>query len=117
MDGRDYVRAIQLRTGNLPTAGMPSNLVEKRKYRARCNKTESMSHVLQQCPSVHWERIRRHNEIAKKIANHNKKADRTLEVGMIIDIQVCWNGDISLNEANQRKANTYNNEKFITAFK
>lgn len=43
-----------LRTANLPTMGLPSNPPEQRSCRAGCNKVESISHVLQGCPSTHW---------------------------------------------------------------
>lgn len=136
--GKDYVRAIHLRTGNLPTAGMMSNPIESRKCRAGCAKSETICHVLQNCPSTHWERIRRHNEIMKKIANqaktitskvdlepHVRHPDGTLfkpdiiahtnNKAYIIDVQVCWEGDISLDESNLRKQNVYNNGKFKEA--
>lgn len=45
--GRDFVRAVQLRTANLPTAGIMSNPPDRRRCRAGCNKVESLSHVLQ----------------------------------------------------------------------
>lgn len=135
--GKDYVRAIHLRTSNLPTAGLMSNQIENRRCRAGCAKSETICHVLQNCPSTHWERIRRH-EIVKKVANqaktvassmalepHVRHSDGTLfkpdiiaqinNTAHIIDIQVCWEGDLSLDESNLRKKNTYNNSKFREA--
>lgn len=96
--------------------------------------------MLQGCPATHWPRIRRHNEIAKKLGNHCKlrgwevasephirHADGTLfkpdlvvvrgNEAIISDVQVCWEGDISLAEANERKRLVYDNHKFKEAFK
>lgn len=70
--GRDFVRAVQLRSGNLPTAAIPSNPPDKHQCRAGCTKQETICHVLQGCPATHWPRIKRHNEIAQKINNHCK---------------------------------------------
>lgn len=65
--GRDFVKAVQLRSNNLPVAGLPSNPVHLRGCRAGCQKQETISHVLQNCPATHFERIRRHNEVVHKI--------------------------------------------------
>lgn len=135
--GRDYVRALQLRSGNLPTAAIPSNPSDQRNCRAGCNKKETICHVLQDCPATHWPRIRRHNEITKKIAGHCKRmkwpteldphvrrADGTLfkpdllihkspSTIIICGIQVCWEGDLTLQQSHDRKKATYNTSKFI----
>lgn len=66
--GRDYTRAVQLRTANLLTAGLPSNPLDQRQCQAGCNKIESLScHVLQGCKATPWDRITRHNHIVKKM--------------------------------------------------
>lgn len=67
--GWDYTRAIKLKCNMLPTLGIPSNPPAKRRCRGGCQKTESVSHVLQQCPVAHWKRINRHD----RICNHIKK--------------------------------------------
>ncbi|CAG9825829.1 unnamed protein product [Phaedon cochleariae] len=38
---------------------------------------ESLSHALQQCPATHWERIRRHNKVVKKVAGLRRKKQWT----------------------------------------
>lgn len=136
--GRDYVRAIQLRSANLPTAGIPSNPPEQQRCRAGCAKRETICHVLQGCPATHWPRIRRHNEVVRKIGDHCKTKkwktelephirhpDGTLfkpdlvihKPNMVIvsDVQVCWEGDVSLAVAHERKRATYNTPKFLEA--
>lgn len=137
--GRDYVRAIHLRANCLPTAGIPSNPIEKQKCRGGCNRKETLSHVLQGCPQTHYDRIRRHNEIVNKIANHTRgrnlatetephvrhqdgtlfKPDLAIHIGkdeiLICDIQVSWDEGDSLQTAWARKERTYNNNKFIEA--
>lgn len=138
--GKDYIKAVQLRTANLPTAGMASNPRESQSCRAGCNKRETICHVLQSCPATHWPRIRRHNEIAKKIVTHCRKQnwqtedephirhpDGTLfkpdiiihreEITVVADVQVCWEGETSLVAAHERKRAVYNNNKFIEDLK
>lgn len=76
---------------------------------------ESLSHVLQGCPVTHFERIRRYDEIVKKVARHSRRRGWTVEVeprvyhpdrqlykpdlvihqprGLtVVDVQVCWEG-------------------------
>lgn len=64
--GKDYFNSLS-------TVGIPSNPPEQRRCRAGFNKIESLSHVLQQCPNTHWQRISRHNEIARKIERHCRR--------------------------------------------
>lgn len=96
--------------------------------------------MLQGCPATHWPRIKRHNEIAKKIGDHckNRKwltecephirhADGTLykpdliihkpNSVVVTDVQVCWEGEVSLSAAHERKRAIYNSAKFIDALK
>lgn len=138
--GRDFVRAIQTRTANLPTAAIPSNPPEQQNCRAGCNKKETLCHVLQGCPVTHWPRIRRHNEIAKKIASHCRskewaveeephirhpdgtlfKPDLLVHQGndiIVADVQVCWEGEITLGQAHERKRGVYQNNKFCEALR
>lgn len=135
--GRDYVRAVQLRSNNLPTVGLPYNPQQNRFCRAGCNKIESISHVLQQCPLTHHERIRRHNEIARKVANfvrprhqvdeepHVRHTDGTLfkpdlaihmpsEV-LIVDVGVNWEGNVTLARSHSAKKAVYDNVRFREA--
>lgn len=78
--GCDFVKAVQLRSNNLPVDGIPSNPTHLRGCRAGCQKMESISHVLQNCPANHFERIRRHNEIVRKIASHCLRNNWVTEV-------------------------------------
>lgn len=71
--GRDFVRAVQVRSHNLPTAALPYTPAAQRSCRGGCQKPETISHVLQSCPITHWQRIRRHDEIARKLANFTTK--------------------------------------------
>lgn len=136
--GRDYVRAVQLRTNNLATVGLPSNPVENRKCRGGCNKVETLCHVLQGCRVSHWPRVQRHNEAAKKVAKHCRdsgwevleephvrhrdgtlyKPDIVLDKGsdiVICDVQVSWEGDLSWETVYKNKKEVYDNNKFKEA--
>ncbi|KAH0821028.1 hypothetical protein GEV33_001763 [Tenebrio molitor] len=64
--GKNFVRAAQLRTANLPTRAISSAPIRQRRCRGGCAVDESLSHVLQTCPITHWERIQRHDEIAEE---------------------------------------------------
>lgn len=70
--GKDFVKAVHLRTNNLATKGLPYVPAHERGCRAGCAKIESISHILQNCPATHWERIRRHNNVVKRIAEHTR---------------------------------------------
>lgn len=137
--GKDYIKAIQLRNNNLPTAALPSNPAEARTCRAGCNKKESLSHVIQQCPVTHWPRINRHNEVAKKIARycrnsglevleepHVRHDDGTLykpdlaiwtspNTIEIVDVGVNWEGNVPLDQTRIAKKNVYDHRKFREA--
>ncbi|XP_017768902.1 PREDICTED: uncharacterized protein LOC108557038, partial [Nicrophorus vespilloides] len=137
--GRDYVRAIQLRNGNLPTRGIPSNPPEHRRCRAGCTVNESLCHVLQACPLTHGVRIARHNEICAKLADHCRrrgwvveeephvrhmdgrlyKPDLAIRTGpdrlTVCDVQVSWSGDRGLDQAWTDKQLKYDNEHFRAA--
>lgn len=130
---------VQLRANALPTRGIPSNPQDQRLCRGGCNRSESLSHVLQGCPVVHFERIRRHNEISHKVAEfcrhkhleveeepHIRHPDGTLfkpdlaihlgaDTTIISDVQVSWETADSLPIAWERKKSIYNNGKFIEA--
>lgn len=137
--GRDYVRAIHLKANCLPTVGIPSNPVEQRKCRGGCNRNETLSHVLQGCSQTHYDRIRRHNEIVNKIAQHTKQKGLATEVEphirhkdgtlfkpdiavhrnpntvIICDVQVSWDSPDALQTSWARKERAYNNQKFLEA--
>lgn len=135
--GRDYVKAIHLRLNVLPTVGIPSNPIEQRRCRSGCNKVETLAHVIQQCPNTHWQRISRHNEIAKKIERHCRerwevvaephvrhqdgtlfKPDLAITQGesiIVCDIGVNWEGTQSLEESHGNKKRVYDNAKFREA--
>lgn len=78
--GRDFVRAVQLRTANLATKSLPYIPAGERRCRAGCNKIESLAHVLQACPVTHHEHIKRHNSIVAKVARHCRRRGWTTEV-------------------------------------
>lgn len=49
--GRDYIKAIQLRTANLPTQGIASNPPEQQQCRAGCPERETICRMLTNCSS------------------------------------------------------------------
>lgn len=66
---RDYIRAIKLRANMLPTHGLPYVPAEMRRCRRGCDRVQSLSHVLQKCPTTHYSRINRHNGIVQLLKN------------------------------------------------
>lgn len=137
--GRDFVRAIQLRTDNLPTAGIMSNRPDQRRCRGcqQCN--ETLCHVLQSCRVTHWPRIHRHNEIARKISRHCKKKKWNVENEphvrhpdgqlykpdlavhktdgqlVITDVQISWEAPRPLAQSWENKRLVYDNIHFREA--
>lgn len=76
--GRDYVKAVQLRCGLLPTRGAP--YIKDPKMAAcrntQCTKRstrETLYHVLQRCPITHWARIERHDAVCEVLAHDLKE--------------------------------------------
>lgn len=65
---RDFVRAVQLRSGNLPIAAIPTRHGAERTCRGCGADDETIPHVLQHCPVSHYTGIYRHNEIVLKVA-------------------------------------------------
>ncbi|KXZ75771.1 hypothetical protein TcasGA2_TC031700 [Tribolium castaneum] len=136
--GRDHVRAVQLRTGNLPTKAIPSVPVGQRRCRHGCACDESISHVLQMCPLTHADRIRRHDEVVKKVARHCTSRGWTVEVEphirsrcgrlfkpdlavhqpggaiVIADVQISWDSE-SLTVPYERKRAKYDVPQFHQA--
>jgi hypothetical protein len=138
--GRDHVRAVQLRTANLPTKAIPSVPVGQRRCRHGCAVDESIAHVLQTCPLTHGSRIRRHNEVVAKIARHCKTRGWAVEdephirspcgqlfkpdlavhlpggTTVIADVQVAWDSE-SLRIPYERKRAKYDVPPFHKAAK
>lgn len=86
--GFDYVNAIKLKCNMLPTIGTPYNPIEERRCRGGCEKVESLSHVLQNCPVTHWKRINRHDRICKIIKDWAVKKGFEVEV-VAVDHNYC----------------------------
>lgn len=60
---------MKLRANMLPTRGIPYVPAEQRRCRRGCDRAESLSHVLQKCPTTHYSRINRHNRVVQAIKN------------------------------------------------
>lgn len=118
--------------------GIPSNPVDRRQCRGGCRRVETICHLLQSCHITHWERIARHNEILKKVANNTKttwpielephvrhqtgrlfKPDLAVhmdnDLTAIVDVQVSWEGDTTLAAAWANKRLVYHNDTFFEA--
>jgi hypothetical protein len=128
------VRAVHLRTANLPTVGIPSNPVELRRCRGGCGAEDTVCHILQACPIA-----RRHNSVATKIAVQCRKDGReVLEEppvrhpdgtlykpdlavfrsatdAVVCDIQISWEVESSSTQVLHRKRRIYDNPKFLEA--
>lgn len=136
--GKDYVAAVKLRLNTLPTRAIPSNPPEMRLCRAGCRRQETLSHVLQRCPVTHWPRIKRHDEIVRKVASwsrqggfsvimepHVRSADGVLfkpdlafiKDGQVIisDVAVSWESPAPLTAAYVHKRATYSRPEFLDA--
>lgn len=139
-NGESYIRAIQLRLNLLPCMSIPSNPTNLRKCRAGCDKNESLSHILQNCPLTHWPRIARHDWVMKRIIKHArfkgwivkkephirsidgalKKPDILFakdDKVIICDVGISWEGPIGLNLAYSNKVAIYSDVQFIEALK
>ncbi|CAL7932765.1 unnamed protein product [Xylocopa violacea] len=132
--GRDYIRAIQLRIGLLPTGGAPYINAEAAqcRYPTCVGRRETLSHILQWCPVTHYQRIQRHDRATQDIVSHLKKIglsvheaprvntrdnryipdllviDTNSRVGNIIETTVVWEHGNSLVDAARIKKNKYN---------
>lgn len=137
--GKDFVRAVHLRSNTLPVKGHPSVPPAERRCRYEgCGAVESLSHVLQACPAAHGERVRRHDEIVKRSADHCRKRwptevephvrhrdGRLYKPDLVIhkddgttvvcDVQVSWEGVSGLGDAWRRKRDVYGNAHFAEA--
>lgn len=67
--GKDYIGAVNLRIGLLPTKGAPYMTDTDCRNPSCAGTRESLYHVLQRCPVTHYERINRHDNINKTIRN------------------------------------------------
>lgn len=71
--GRDYIGAIQLRIGLLPTKGAPY-MTDTDCRNPSCSGTrESLYHVLQRCPVTHYARVNRHDNVGKTLRTSIEK--------------------------------------------
>lgn len=69
MNGRTFVRAIQLRTNTIPTAVTCTRDQNSNKTCRRCGLAdETLQHILSFCPKTQGMRCRRHNNVCKKVA-------------------------------------------------
>lgn len=137
--GHDFVRAVHLRTANLPTMGLPYNTPAQRQCRAGCPRVESICHILQRCPTTHHARLERHNAVVRRVANHCRTKGWTTEVEpriyhpdkqlfkpdlvihqpnnniIVCDVQVSWETSQTLDAAWTRKRLVYDNLRFREA--
>lgn len=132
--GRDYIRAIQLRIGLLPTGGAPyiNSTAAQCRYPTCVGRRETLSHVLQWCPVTHYPRIQRHDKATQDLAKHLQKVgfkihdaprvhtrdnryipdllviDNNSHTASIIETTVVWEYKSSLLDAAQIKKDKYN---------
>ncbi|CAL7932979.1 unnamed protein product [Xylocopa violacea] len=77
--GRDYIGAINLRIGLLPTKGAPY-MTDTDCRNPSCSGTrETLYHILQRCPITHYDRINRHDNINKTINTALKDKNLNIE--------------------------------------
>lgn len=86
-NGRDYIGAINLRIGLLPTKGAPY-MVDCDCRNPSCSGTrETLYHILQRCPVTHYSRINRHDNINKTIKESIQKTGIKCEEAPRINIK------------------------------
>ncbi|CAK9798939.1 Retrovirus-related Pol polyprotein from type-1 retrotransposable element R2 (Fragment) [Anthophora plagiata] len=73
--GRDYIGAIKLRIGLLPTKGAPYMSNTDCRNPSCAGTRESVYHILQRCPITHHIRINRHDNINKIVKTSLEKAN------------------------------------------
>lgn len=136
--GADFVKAVQLRGNLLPTKGIPSNPPHERKCRAGCDRTESLSHVLQRCPVTHASRIKRHDRLVAALRKAIERKGWIVETEprircqngvlkipdlvcyndskvVVCDVAVSWEGPNSLSQTANHKIGTYNDPLTVQA--
>ncbi|KAE8739109.1 hypothetical protein FOCC_FOCC015401 [Frankliniella occidentalis] len=69
----DYIRAVHLRFGLLPTTSTPWRQAECRN--PSCAEQENLYHVTQRCPVTHFSRINRHDAINKQLVTAIKRKE------------------------------------------
>ncbi|KAJ1518911.1 hypothetical protein ONE63_011483 [Megalurothrips usitatus] len=131
--GRDYIAAVHLRIGLLPTRGAPYVPTQAAICRnPSCRVRESLYHVLQRCPVTHWPRVQRHDAINKTLKDSLKRAGHSVqdaprfttqsdryvpdllvvsedkEQAWIIETTVVWEHKDALSKAYDLKYNKYN---------
>ena len=68
LSGRDYIQSIKIRINALPMRSPTSRKrVRERRCNTGCLASETLNHVLQECPRMHAGRISRHNAVADYI--------------------------------------------------
>ncbi|CAK9834615.1 Retrovirus-related Pol polyprotein from type-1 retrotransposable element R2 (Fragment) [Anthophora retusa] len=141
--GRDYIRAIQLRIGLLPTGGAPYINAEAAqcRYPTCAGRRETLSHILQWCPVTHYQRIQRHDRATQDLANHLKTIgfniqeaprvntrdnryipdllviDKNKSTCSIIETTIVWEHGSSLLNAAQIKRDKYNLPEILNSIK
>lgn len=139
--GADYVAGVQLRANMLPTRGGLHNKrvpFDAKRCRAGCNRSETLSHVLQHCPITHYERIRRHDHAVGLLAGFAARRGWDVEVEpcirgtdgvlrkpdlifskgdqtIVADVGINWETPLRLDTHYQHKVSTYSVPPFASA--
>ena len=132
--GRDYVKAIQLRIGLLPTSGAPYVNPEAAncRYPTCVGRRETLAHILQRCPVNHYPRIQRHDRASQDLIAHLRKKGLNVQevprinirdnryipdiivvdgsdgTGNLIETTIIWEHKDSLLQAARIKREKYN---------
>jgi hypothetical protein len=137
-NGHHYIKAMHLRWNLLPCVGVPSNPQAARRCRAGCLKQETLSHILQNCPLVHWKRIHRHNYVVKRLTEASRKKGWQVQVEphirgsdgilykpdillikqeelIVTDVGINWEGSIPLSVQFDNKKSRYSVDGFINS--
>ena len=81
LSGRDFVNAIKVRIGALPTLSRTSRgRYRDRACRAGCCVPETLNHVLQQCHRTYGPRNKRHDFVVGILADNLRKQGFTVQV-------------------------------------
>lgn len=138
--GRDYLGAIKLRIGLLPTKGAPYMTDTDCRNPSCAGTRESLYHILQRCPVTHYPRINRHDNINKTLktsiiktgfpceeAPHlNTKTDRYVpdlicvkdDTAYVLDTTVAYETKlVSLGNAYKIKKQKYESNDLINKIK
>ncbi|KAK2575331.1 hypothetical protein KPH14_012808 [Odynerus spinipes] len=141
--GKDYIRAIQLRIGLLPTGGAPyiNPVAAECRYPTCAGRRETLSHILQWCPVTHYQRIERHDRASKDLIEHLKSTgldvhdaprintrdnryipdiiviDKSSRKANIIETTIVWEHKDSLLEAACIKKEKYNIPEVLESIK